>query len=268
MASPVSPITGDYEVGKGRIYLRLTGATRMEELGDTDDFTISFENERLARNSNQYGVRTKVDDRLLSQNATVSFTLVQNTARNLAMVFGSEKTFKSQTAVTGTYTHNDVAAGDLLNLGGLDVSMISILGDNTPTGAYATGNYEIDSRAGILKILSIPTAASGMTGIDVKFLKAEILDTAGRLNVGLGSSPDLEGTLYFVGLDADNNPIEKITLHKVKLAPNGDVNFISDEYRVLPIQGEVLADTTQPVGYYLGQLEDLTPRTNRGQADA
>lgn len=267
MVAPVSPITGDYFAGRGRLYFRLTGATRVEELGDTDDFTISMENERLERFSTQYGTRTKTDTRLLQQSATAQFTLMQNTARNMAMIFGAEKSFKTQAAATGTYTHNSVATGDILDLGALDVSIVSILGNNTVTGAYTTDNYELDERAGLLKITSIPLNATGLTGIDVKFLKSEITGSAGRLNVGLGSSPDLEGTLIFVGLDPDNNPVEKITLHKVKLAPNGDVNFISDEYRSLPIIGDVIADTTQAAGFYFGQLQDLTQRTNRGQAD-
>lgn len=263
----ISPITGDYFSGKGRLYFRLTGSTRVEELGDTDDFSISLENERLERFSNQYGTRTKTDSRLLQQSATVSFTLLQNTARNMAIVFGAEKAFKTQAVVTGTYVHNNVAAGDLVDLGALDVSMISILGGNSATAEYTTGYYELDSRSGLLKITSIPPTGASFTGIDVKFLKGSITGSAGRLEVGLGSSPDLEGTLIFVGLDTDNNPVEKITLHKVKLSPNGDINFISDEYRSLPIQGDVTADTSQSAGFYLGKLEDLTARTNRGVAD-
>ena len=263
----ISPITGDYFSGKGRLYFRLTGSTRLEELGDLDDFAISFENERLIRNSNQYGTRTKVDSRLLEQTASVQLTALQNTARNIAIMFGAEKTFLSQTAVTGTYTHNDVVAGDIVDLGATDVTMISLLGGNTVTGAYATGNYELDSRSGLLKVLSIPTGAQSQTGFDAMFLKAEILSSAGRLKVGLGSSPDLEGSLIFIALDPDNNPVEKVTLWKVKIAPNGDFNLVTDEYRTLPMQGEIVADTTKPVGFYLGQIEDLTARTNRGVAD-
>jgi len=268
MASPVSPITGDYFGGKGRLYFSLTGSTRVEEIGDIDDFTISLENERLERFSNQYGTRTKTDTRLLQQNATISFTAVQNTARNMAIMFGAEKTFKTQAVATGTFVHNNVKAGDIVDLGALDVTLISILGDATITGAYATGNYELDSRAGLLKILSIPSAASAMSGFDVKYLPGAITGSDGRLHIGLGSSPDLEGKLIFIALNADNEPVEKVTLHKCKLGPNGDVNLISDEYRTLPVQGDIIADTTKAAGFYLGQLEDLTQRTNRGQADA
>lgn len=264
----VSPITGDYFSGKGRLYFRLTGATRVEELGDLDDFTISFENERLIRNSNQYGTRTKVDSRLLEQTATIQLTAVQNTARNVAIMFGAEKTFLTQSAVTGSYVHSGVKAGDLVDLGSVDTTIISIRGGGVPTGEYTTGYYEHDTRAGMVKILNIPPTAAGFTGIDVSYTKGAILDTAGRLKVGLGSSPDLEGTLIFISLDADNNPVEKVTLWKVKISPNGDFSMITDEYRTLPMQGEIVADTTQASGFYLGQIEDLTPRTNRGQADA
>lgn len=265
----ISPITGDYFSGKGRLYFKITGGTVFEEIGDVDDFTISLENERLERFSNQYGTRTKTDSRLQQQNATIAFTAVQNSARNMATVFGAEKVFNTQTAVTGTYVHNGVKAGDIVDLGGLDLTMISVLGDGVPTGDYVAGtHYELAARSGILKVLAIPTAASAMTGFDAKFLKAEITGSAGRLNIGLGSSPDLEGTLMFIGLDTDNNEVEKVILHKVKLSPNGDINFISDEYRTLPVQGDIVADTTQAAGYYLGTLLDLTARTNRGRADA
>lgn len=263
----VSPITGDYFGGKGRLYFQLLNSTRMEEIGDVDDFIVTLENERLERFSNQYGARTKTDSRIVQQNASISFTAVTNSARNMAIAFGAEKKFLTQSAVTGTFVHNGVKAGDVLDLGGLDVSMISLYGGGTITGAYTTGNYELDSRSGLLKILSIPAAAAALTGVDVTFLKAEITGSLGRLNIGLGSSPDLEGKLVFISLDPDNNAVEKLTLHRVKLGPNGDVNFISEEHRTLPVLGEVIADTTQAVGFYLGKLEDLTARTNTGAED-
>lgn len=266
---PIDPITGDYQAGKGRAYFTKSGETRMEEIGDVDDFIVSLEVERLERLSNQYGTRKKTDSRVIQTTATLSFTAMQMTARNTAIVFGSEKTFLSQpSASSQSYVHNGVKAGDMFNLGYRDVTVVSVQGDGTPTGAYSTGNYDYDSAVGALQINSIPTAAAAMTGVTIVFDVAQVTGSVGRLHIGGGSSPDLEGKITFITYDANNNPIEMVEVHRVKLAPNGDINFISDEYRSLPIQGEIISDTTQADGFELFTFTDLTPRTNRGVADA
>jgi hypothetical protein len=51
----------------------------------------------LERFTNQYGTRTKTDSRITQQNANLSFTMVQATARNLALAMMSDKNTLTQT---------------------------------------------------------------------------------------------------------------------------------------------------------------------------
>lgn len=269
MPSPVSPITDDYVGGKGRLYFQADGAGRMEEVGDVDDFIISQEAERLERFSNQYAVRTKTYSKVQQLSATISFTAVQNTARNMALAMMSDKTFLTQASATGEVkVQNSIRAGDVIDLEALDVTVNHIRGGGEATGAYPTGAYEVDSRSGLVKILFIPTGATSYTGADINYDVAEITGSAGRLNIGGASNPDLEGKLIFISLNDAGEPKEKCIVHRAQMGPNGDINLISDDTRNLPIQGEVIADTTQPAGHELYTLIDLEPRTNRGEADA
>lgn len=262
----LSSIEGDYIGGKGRLYIQLSGANRMEEVGDVDEFTVSLENERLERFSNAYGVRTKSDSRLIQQNASISFTPMQNTARNICMALMSTKAFLAQgSASSQTHIVTGVVTGDIVDVGKLDITVNSISDGAPPTGLYPTGHYEYDTKSGLVKILNIPTGVGA--NATITYAAAAIPTGARRLKIGGGSEPDLEAKLVFIALDANSNPIEKITVHKVKLAPNGDWNLISDEYRSLPISGEVIVDESKETGFKLYQLEDLATRTNTGVAD-
>lgn len=260
----LSPIAGDYQGGKGRLYIEVAGTTRLEEVGDVDDFVITLENERLDRFSNQYGTRTKTDSRLLQQSASISFTAMQMTARNMATAMMSAKNFLTQTAETGSVTITGVVDGDIIDLEALDVSILSVV-DGSAVPYVVTTMYTVDTASGLVKIIDEPTGGDG-TAI-VTFTKGSITADDKRLKIGGGSSPDLTAKLVFISLNANDVPQERVTIHSAKLAPNGDINMIADEYRSLPISGEIIADTTQAAGHTLYTLEDLVARTNTGKAD-
>lgn len=264
----IAPIGGDYRGGRGRIYIQVSGADRLEEIGDVDDFSISVGNEKLERTSSQYGTKTKTDSRLLEQTATLTMTAVQQTARNAALAFMSKKQFLTQSSLSAQEkVFTNVAAGDVYDLGALDVTVTSVTDTTTGAVAYTLGtHYEIDAKTGMLRIIAIPGGAN--TSIEVTYDVAAILVGAKRLKLGGGSSPDMECKVVFISLDPNDNPLEKVTLHRVKLSPDGDMSFIDEEHRKVPLTGEVLADVTKAAGYRLYQLEDMAARTNAGQADA
>ena len=58
------------------------------------------------------------------------------------------------------------------------------------------------------------------------------------------SVTELEGELTFVS----DNPVgtqQTVTIHKVSLAPEGDVSLIGDDWSTLSFTGEVLKDETE-----------------------
>lgn len=260
-AFQLSPIAGDYVVGKGRLLIKVSGATQFQEIGDVEAMSISQDNTVLERFTNQTGTRTKADSRITQQNANLSFTMVQATARNLALAMMSDKNTLTQSlGTTQLSTLTSLQVGDIINTDKLNVTVQSFTDTLTAlTPWVATTNYVLDSASGTLKVVALPSADTSAT---LKVNYPAITASTKQLLAGLGQNPSLSAQLVFISLDASSVPIEKYTFWSVKLSPDGDVSLIGDDYRTVQIKGEVVADTTQATGYTLGKLEQLVASTN------
>ena len=59
--------------------------------------------------------------------------------------------------------------------------------------------------------------------------------------LSIGTAPQQRGTLVFTGAN-DIGPQIILTLTLVQFSPSGSINFIGDDYGILELTGEVLAD--------------------------
>jgi hypothetical protein len=145
-AFQLSPISGDYVVGKGRLLIKVSGATQFQEIGDVEAMSISQDNTVLERFTNQTGTRTKADSRITQQNANLSFTMVQATARNLALAMMSDKNTLTQalgTTQLGTLTSLQV--GDIIDTGKLNINVQSFTDHATALESVGR-RYELQAR--------------------------------------------------------------------------------------------------------------------------
>ena len=249
----LSPITGNYIVGKGLLYFKELGSTKFEELGDIDGFSLQQEVERLERFSNQYAVRTKTDSRINQQNYTASMQLFQLNARNRAMGLLSDVDYLTQTGATNpTEVISGVVTGGIYKLSAYNITLLS-LKDGAAADYVADTNYELDVETGLLSIILPP---GSNYAVHAFYSKAAIVAADGRLNAGIGSSPNLEGALLFRGVNTVGRAVE-VMLHKCRIAPSGERQYISDEYSSIQIEAEILADSTQAAGFDIGWERDL-----------
>jgi hypothetical protein len=65
--------------------------------------------------------------------------------------------------------------------------------------------------------------------------------------INIGTEPEKTGTLIFTGAN-DFGPQLVVTLTKVMIAPSAAINLIGDEYGLLEVTGEILADDTGSFG--------------------
>jgi hypothetical protein len=65
--------------------------------------------------------------------------------------------------------------------------------------------------------------------------------------INIGTEPEKRGTLTFTGAN-DVGPNLVVTLTSVQIAPSAPTNFIGDEFGLLEVTGEVLADDTGSFG--------------------
>jgi hypothetical protein len=254
----LSPISGNYVVGKGMVFFKVTGSNKWEELGDVDSFSLSQEVERLERFSNQYAVRTQTDARINQQKYTLAATLFQLNRRNRAMGLLADVTDLTQSGGTGpTQVISGIVTGGIYKLDYNNVTMVTLT-DGAGQSYTVSTHYELDSEAGLVRIIGKPAAAG--SNLAAFYSKAAIVAGDERLNAGIGSSPNLEGSIMFRGVNTVGRAVE-VMFWKVRIAPSGEREYISDEYSSIQIEGECLADSTQAANYTIGYERDLNTTT-------
>jgi hypothetical protein len=249
----ISPIGGDYTVGKGLVYFKPKGQSYFEELGDVENFDLTIEVEELERRSNQYGVATLANASVIEVGASVETTLYQMTDRNRALGVAGDKGTMAQTQASGeTLTISGVEAGGIYEIPALSLSNVAVDDGESSPVAYTLGtDYELDLEAGLIKVLQIPaTAGSDMV---VTYDQGEV---ASGLQVGIGANPNIRGHLRLRGVN-DVGVKVLVDLWDVQLRPSGSRSYIGNDYAQVPLTGRAFVDGTQPTAYRLGMERTL-----------
>lgn len=85
MTAYAAPNTGNYYVGKGRVYFKPSGDTEFRHMGNCTSMALTTEIEELDHFSQQSGVRTKDKTIVLEKSATLSVVLDEWNADNLRL---------------------------------------------------------------------------------------------------------------------------------------------------------------------------------------
>jgi hypothetical protein len=82
---PTSPSVQNYHIGKGIVSFKETGGSTFTDLGNAPSFTYTPTIEKLEHFSSREGVKTKDFTAVTTVGATITFTLDEITAENLAI---------------------------------------------------------------------------------------------------------------------------------------------------------------------------------------
>lgn len=256
----IQPVSGGYEVGKGRLYFRPNGSATLHDLGDSDGFALSSEQDVLDRFATNTRTRTKAASDVRSTTHTASTTLVQLTPIARALRAGSDiGTLTQAASVSKTLTVAAVAVGDVFKLDGLDVTITTVTdGEAVDPVAYTAGtHYQIEAATGLMKILALPDGAGA--GLEVVYAVPEITAAAERFDLGIGSLSEQEGYLLFRSLtERADQPETMAEFWRCKMRVSGEAQRISEEYQTVPVAFEFLADPTKAERYRIGREVQLT----------
>lgn len=254
----LQPLTGKRSRGGGQVLYREIGSTHWNLMGDVGSFNVNVTVEKEDIYSNEYPTRTLVETSVTEVSADVSFEcrMLTDWVR-AASVMGSIQ-YDTQSAQTAaTFTASDVKAGQIFDLGYLDVTVTSVTDGNATTPVpYTEGtHYTIDGKSGMLQINAVPSGAD--TTVDVTFDVAAITATDARLLSGVAQDTTLKVELMYIGHN-EKGVRERIKLHNVEISPSGDRPFQSAEQDIaISITGKAVPDDAQPSGYKIGTLQTL-----------
>ena len=248
------PFTNNYTLGRGEIYFArkdpLTGILGGERyLGNTPEFNLTFESEKLEHFSADRGIREL--DRSVIMQITRNGSLITDNVNpeNVALFF-----FGSSDALT--VAQATVANESVGGVDGVEVGMFYQLGRTllNPSGArqiiypgvtgtlFALSNGGSALVAGTDYVLNAPLGRieilEGGSVVDGDVLTASYSVAAStRTRIISGSSP-VEGSLRFIAFNPTGDNIDYF-LPEISLSPNGDYALKSDEWQQIPFTVEV-----------------------------
>lgn len=240
---------GNQTIGRGKVYFStfITGThtpLAWRYLGNTPAFSVNIQSDRLEHFSSDSGVRVKDKSVTLQTNRTGSLTLDDINTENLALFFfGSQSTLAQTSATAQTESFANVKLGYYYQLG---------ITTGNPTGVRSITNvvvavggtpktlgtdYTVDAVRGTIYVVGGGTIAENAT-ITVTYDRSAVA----RKQVISGTT-EVEGALRFVADNPDGEDNDMFCPY-VKMSANGDFNLKGDDWLQLPLNVEILEDTT------------------------
>jgi hypothetical protein len=252
------PIRQGYKTGEGLVFLQPLGdlaqAGQLFEVGDLDSLAVNAENTRKERYSSQVGPRELADSQLDTTKLSVSFTMLQMTAFNraLAVGAGTPNSLVQSALTAATFVIANAVIGGKYWIGTQGVTVTGVMGGAT---ALLDTDYEVDGATGMIHLLSKPEAAT-LTLVTVTYNRKATLLSDKVFDAGFMSKPEAEYRMFIRGTHAFG-PKAFTLFNRVRLAPDGEREYIGEDYSTVSMSGEILPDDSVPYEYRFGFERDL-----------
>lgn len=249
-----------YFRGQGKVLygLRdLTGVTSQPSsllwAGNCPELKIGFETTKIEHKESYSGQNLTDLQQITAKKATVSFTLEEFSAKNLALMFNGTAISQSGTTpvvaapLLGSTTP---AVGMFLCIPRRNLSAVTIV-DSTgsPKTLVAGTNYKLYDKEGVIELTDITTG-----GPFVGPLKASYTPAVSS-EIAMFNAAQTDLWIRFLGMNLANSsaPVV-IDLFRCQLDPSKDLSVIGDEVAKFPIEGSLLMDVNRPTNDILGQF--------------
>lgn len=252
------PFENNYTLGRGEVYFArrdpITGRLGGERyLGNTPEFNLTAEEEKLEHFSSDRGIRVKDASVTLQVNYTGTIVTDNIDPKNVALFFlgASERLTIAQASVTGEqigFTGTGVERGMYYQLGatnanpsgargiiypGTGATAFSLTKQGGGTAPTAGVDYVVNAVLGRIEILdNAPNIANG----DVLLVNYTV-GASNRERIISGSTA-IEGQLRYVAFNPRGKQIDYV-MPAATLSPNGDFSLKSDEWQQIPFNIDV-----------------------------
>jgi len=215
-------------------------------LGNVESFAITTTVETIEKKSSMDGSRGIYKQAVVGSEAEVSMVLSEYDPENLALaLLGDTATFTQ--ASSSTSTGRQINGGAALKFDrwyylGFKQVTVTAVKQGVTTGVLGT-DYELNTELGLIKIKSGGVFTEAVTTWDGS--AAAVTGTQVRgLSVG-----KVEGRLkYFSATNQATGPRWEVDVHKLTLNPDGELQFISEEFGTFTLRGQAQKDTAKPAG--------------------
>jgi len=225
-------------LGRGEVYFdRFTTAgvsTGERFLGNVTALALSTSDEVTDKYSSVEASSPLLKSVKIRRTVEVTLTMDEFKFENIALALSGTVGSASQTSGTAvTKQFVGTKQGRTYSLDAFNVSNV-VVKVAAATKVLNT-DYRVDLNWGLIYIIEGGTIADAAT-VDVTFDKPSI--TAYKKMVG--GDADIEGKLRYVSANAAGYN-DMLVIPKVKITPEGETGFISDEFGSMTVKGKVLS---------------------------
>lgn len=242
-------LTKNYTLGRGELHF---GQFRPDSqvpkgflyLGNTPEFNLTIESERLDHFNSDRGVREKDDSVVLQSNRTGSLITDNISYDNLSYFFLGEAlttTIAASTALSDTFLDVETRRTYQLGIteatpsGTRSVTNVVVADDVTPTPTtfVAGTDYVVDLEAAIVTPLE---GGAIVDGTNLVITYDQGASTRDRM---ISKSATIEGALQYRAKNPKGKQIDYL-MPWVQISPNGDFSIKAEEWQQLPFTIEIL----------------------------
>lgn len=267
------PNTSDYLLGRGILYLAplIAGLPQgYRDVGNATDFNLTLESETLPHQTSRTGLRVTDKEVILSQSASISFTLDEINNENLAEFLSGESTTYTNpvTSIQAEHTaYTSVILGrwyDIVDANNNRVYNITadnsliVKNDTDDTALVVATDYELDAVAG--RVFLLVSASNIVDGEDLSMSwSADSDNTAGSVDEVRGLTTTTKASaLKFIGENpAANSGKFEVQIHQISLKAEGDLGLISDDWAEMQFTGVAEANAIASPNSPLLNVRDL-----------
>ena len=223
-------------IGAGSIYLKpADGSAPLLPVGNVSEFKFSFEEDKKELKNYLGGGGNR---NTLSRISGISASLTAHdfTAENLAMALRGSATAGSTVAIDDEPHTCHGVADELIPLDKIPDLTKSITVKDSLDSTLTEGDDYMLTKAGI-KVLE----GGGIDNLGVTVSYTPLASNMVQALIESGK----EFVLFMEGLnDAQDGKAFNIRVHRVKFSPVQNLDFISDDFASIPLELDVLADTS------------------------
>jgi hypothetical protein len=254
-----TPSSDLVKLGRGKLLFDRFDASGLRtgfvHLGNCDKFAISMATETIKQKNYMTATAAPYKEARISTDVTVSITGFEFSPSVMAMVLSGDKAFLTQTAGSATgeviATIAQAEKGKLYTTAKREISAV-VVKQGATTLVLGTDYEVFNAKRGVIRILPTSPSFTDGAAVTADYTAAAITTTALAVQVVRGAkAAKIEGRLLFL---ADNaaGANDEVEAWRVSLSPDGELNFISDEWAKWGMKGSVLDDAA---GQYGGSID-------------
>lgn len=241
--------TKNYVLGRGQLFFNpfapgTKTKTAERYLGNTTEFNMTVESEKLDHFSSDEGIRTKDDSALLELSRSGTLITDNIAEENVALFILGEESTVTQTAVAVTgeslgtplpdrYYQLGESNANPAGVRGVTGVTVTVDPNGTPATAVLDTDYELDADLGRIYFIE-GGLIDGATEVEVDY--TPVANTRKRVTTNAAAS--VEGALRFVSRNAKGKQ-KDVYIPYVTLTPSGDWALKGDDWQNMSFSVEI-----------------------------